>query len=275
MTLLNCWLLSTNVHSPAPMNQPSPKLVGSGYQLTKAFYAELTANEEMQLNAKSHHLSLYTWICELRNRVSMEVVDLPRDYTMKMALIGSPSTLKACIADLAKWDIIEIMKPGKNNWTGSTKVKLSGSFLNRHCTATVQQLPSSGSEMNNNCTATVQQLYTIKTNKTDKTKKTISDADASGEPDLFEQFYDLYGKKFDRKKAAAKFNRLSRADQLAILEHVPLYVKSTPNPEYRKNPLTYLNGECWKDPIDLSKSAGTTTSQQPTAKRPSAPGQVR
>lgn len=108
-----------------------------------------------------------------------------------------------------------------------------------------------------------------------KTNKKSADADASSESDLFSQFYELYEKKFDRKKAEAKFNRLSRADQLAILEHVPLYVKSTPNPRYRKNPLTYLNGDCWKDPIDLSKSAGTTTSQQPTAKRPSAPGQVR
>jgi hypothetical protein len=133
----------------------------TGYQLTKAFYAKLEQTEEMQTYAKSHHLSLYTWICELRNRTSMEVLDLPREYTMRMALIGSPTTLKNCIDDLAKWEIIEIIASGRNSWTGATKVKLACSFLNSYCTAS-EQLP------NSRRTATEHNKNSI-TNKTSKT----------------------------------------------------------------------------------------------------------
>lgn len=32
-----------------------------------------------------------------------------------------------------------------------------------------------------------------------------------------------------------------------ILESVPPYIKETPDPKFRKNPLTWLNGEYWKD----------------------------
>jgi hypothetical protein len=65
----------------------------------------------------------------------------------------------------------------------------------------------------------------------------------------FQQFWDSYGKKTDRWKCESKWTRLSNEEQLAILEHVPRYVKSTPDPKYRKNPLTYLNGKCWQDEV--------------------------
>ena len=78
------------------------------------------------------------------------------------------------------------------------------------------------------------------------------DAAASSTPDLFEQFWDLYDKRHDRKKCMAKFNRLNLTDQQAIIEHVPSYVKIHSNPNFRKNPLTYLNGENWKEPLVAS-----------------------
>ena len=33
------------------------------------------------------------------------------------------------------------------------------------------------------------------------------------------------------------------------LNAVDQYVKSTPDPKFRKNPLTWLNGKCWEDEI--------------------------
>ncbi|ARK13077.1 hypothetical protein A6C57_23560 [Fibrella sp. ES10-3-2-2] len=156
----------------------------TGYELTKAFYEELANNEAMQLQAKPHHLSLYTWICELRNRVRMDVVDLPREYTMRMSLIGSPTTLKGCIEDLEKWDIIEVLTKGNNGWSGSTKVKISCSYMNRHRTATVQ-LPNSnstGTEQapNSSSTTTVQQPNTTKREKTVK-EETINNQQLNNE----------------------------------------------------------------------------------------------
>lgn len=65
----------------------------------------------------------------------------------------------------------------------------------------------------------------------------------------FEEWWIAYNKKRGRKKAEAKWNKLSLDDKIACLKATPLYVASTPDPVYRKDPLTYLNGECWNDEI--------------------------
>ena len=36
--------------------------------------------------------------------------------------------------------------------------------------------------------------------------------------------------------------------------HVPEYVLSTPNKEYRKNPATYLNNKGWENEIIIGKT---------------------
>ena len=37
-----------------------------------------------------------------------------------------------------------------------------------------------------------------------------------------------------------------------ILKVVDTYVNSTPDVQFRKNPLTWLNGQCWKD-VELNE----------------------
>lgn len=65
----------------------------------------------------------------------------------------------------------------------------------------------------------------------------------------FEEWWIAYNKKRGRKKAEAKWNKLSLDDKVACMKATPIYVASTPDPVYRKDPLTYLNGECWNDEI--------------------------
>jgi len=65
----------------------------------------------------------------------------------------------------------------------------------------------------------------------------------------FDRFWNLYGKKVDTEKSKAKFLKLSDADIDLILGVVEKYVLSTPDKQYRKNPLTWLNGKCWNDLI--------------------------
>jgi hypothetical protein len=36
------------------------------------------------------------------------------------------------------------------------------------------------------------------------------------------------------------------------MEHLELYVRSTPDIQYRKNPLTYLNSESWNNEIIIA-----------------------
>ena len=79
----------------------------------------------------------------------------------------------------------------------------------------------------------------------------------------FDVFWDLYDKKVGRKKCIQKWKRLKEKDKILIIHHVPEYVKSTPNKQYRKNPETYLNGECWHDEVIHYQRAKTINVNEP------------
>jgi hypothetical protein len=64
---------------------------------------------------------------------------------------------------------------------------------------------------------------------------------------LFEQFWNTYNKKTGIEKCKKKFFSYDIKTIAEILKSVPQYVKNTSNVKYRKNPLTWLNGEHWKD----------------------------
>lgn len=65
----------------------------------------------------------------------------------------------------------------------------------------------------------------------------------------FERFWNLYGKKTDRKKCESKFSRLKKSDIDKIFETLPIYIARTPDIKFRKDPSTYLNNESWNDEI--------------------------
>lgn len=67
----------------------------------------------------------------------------------------------------------------------------------------------------------------------------------------FIEFWDLYGKKTDRDKCLKKFLSIPIKEIEIIITKVVLYVKSTPDIKFRKNPLTWLNGKCWQDEINV------------------------
>ena len=45
------------------------------------------------------------------------------------------------------------------------------------------------------------------------------------------------------------FKNIDSSNYKEILSHIPQYVKSTPNKEFRKHLSTYLTGEHWNDEI--------------------------
>ena len=79
--------------------------------------------------------------------------------------------------------------------------------------------------------------------------KNDSDSDSKVINDRFAEFWDLYGKKTDLSKCKAKFARLSKLEIDLLFENLPDYIRSTPDKQYRKNPITWLNGKCWNDEI--------------------------
>ena len=63
----------------------------------------------------------------------------------------------------------------------------------------------------------------------------------------FDIFWQMYGKSHDKTKCLDKFCKLDVLEWEKIFKQLPEYVKSTPDVQFRKNPLTYLNGKCWND----------------------------
>lgn len=69
----------------------------------------------------------------------------------------------------------------------------------------------------------------------------------------FLDFWDLYDKKTGKPKAERKWKSLSNTKKSAIMFSLPKYIESTPDKTYRKNPMTYLNGEHWTDEIIIKQ----------------------
>jgi len=65
----------------------------------------------------------------------------------------------------------------------------------------------------------------------------------------FEEFWDLYDYKKSRDKAEKAWKSLNKEEKALALQHAPLYVKSTPDKQFRKHPTTYLNNKNFNDEI--------------------------
>lgn len=76
----------------------------------------------------------------------------------------------------------------------------------------------------------------------------------------FVLFWNKYNKKIDFKKCKDKFLKLKANEIENILKVLDKYILSTPDVKFRKNPLTWLNGECWKDLIE-SKDVLSTSNE--------------
>jgi hypothetical protein len=74
---------------------------------------------------------------------------------------------------------------------------------------------------------------------------------------LFTDFWKVYDKSVDRKKCLEKFVKLPEKDIQLILEVLPIYIIETKDKKFRKNPLTWLNGNCW---LDIDKNYKPTAS---------------
>lgn len=89
-----------------------------------------------------------------------------------------------------------------------------------------------------------QYQYSIDTHPQEEEKEEEETNDAN-----FEKFWNLYSKKISRDKCYKKWKRLSNEDKEEIFRTLPKYLESTPDIQYRKNPLSYLNSSSWLDEI--------------------------
>lgn len=166
---------------------------------------------------------------------------------------------------------IEMDKRNKksNNLSEAAKEvweKRKNTIALKNDTIVLQSHNNSNAEVNKNDTIVIQ---TVNENEDVNKDESISVLTRVKKMN-FERFWDLYQKKTGREKSLKKFMSIEIEDIDKILIHVPKYVKSKPDPQYRKDPLTYLNGKHWEDEIILPQPQNGTNNatQKPIITEP-------
>jgi hypothetical protein len=223
--------------------------------------------------------------CNFKDELSINRADI-----MALAKIGSNNTYLKSLNNLQIQGFI-IYKPSHNPLKGSIV------NLVNFCTSAdkVVSLSCHSSGITTDTTpAPLHKLYKLLNNKTietieanaslvdsminvwiarekDKQRTGVSSLseniklDAELKKEKFEIFWDLYNHKLDRKNCLKNFLQLDLQTIEKIIEVVPLYVKTTTTDtlasnglKYRKNPLTWLNRECWNDEIIIKTNFNNT-----------------
>ena len=73
----------------------------------------------------------------------------------------------------------------------------------------------------------------------------------------FSEWWEMYDKKCGRKDCEKKWKKLTELEKSECIAATPAYVRSTPDKQFRKNPLTYLNQKAWNDEIIYRNAANT------------------
>lgn len=95
----------------------------------------------------------------------------------------------------------------------------------------------------------------VKESKVNKNTKYNGESKDSPAEFSFENVWEQYGKKGNRKTSEAKWGRLSNPNKALALKHIPEYVKATPDKQYRKHFETYINQEVWNDNVLSNESS--------------------
>ena len=202
----------------------------NGYELSRAWFDFCFENPEL---IKPNHTALYFFAIEHCNRLGWkEKFGFPSQMAMETLGIKNWRTYSKCLNELVEFGFIKMIETSKNQYssniiaivkTTKATTKALDKALQKHDTKQGQSIDS------------IVKQETIE-------QETI-------EQYSFDDFWDLYNKKIDRYKCLSKWNKIKDIDKSKILKHIPEYLKSQPETKYRKNPLTYLNGQCWNDEI--------------------------
>jgi len=121
--------------------------------------------------------------------------------------------------------------------------------------AKARKLKASERALNDRCDSVEPNIKHKPLNKKQETLTIVKDDSE------FNKIWDMYEKKGNRKNSLAKFNKLSDANKELISDHLPKYVQSTPDKQFRKNLEGYINQECWNDEILNTNGASNSYSE--------------
>ena len=227
----------------------------NGFEQIKAFYSWVFNNPD---KARPTHISLYLFLINQGNRANwVEWFKCPYDLAMQGACIGNNGTYYRCLDELKQWKLIDYKK-GVNNFkapmvkiivlydTEQVSVPLSEQVTAQQYAQQYAQLPVHIYKLLTNnlklITDNIEEIIKFYKDKDKVKEKKVINI-------LFEIFWNEYDKKIDKPKCENKWNNLNDKERELIMIHIPKYLKSQPDKQYRKNPITYLNNNSWDNEV--------------------------
>lgn len=74
----------------------------------------------------------------------------------------------------------------------------------------------------------------------------------------FDNVWNLYGKKGNKKTSKQRWNKLPISKKKLAIVNIPLYVQATPDKQFRKDFQAYINQEVWNDEILIKQAKDET-----------------
>jgi hypothetical protein len=223
----------------------------NSYELSRNWFDWCFDNPE---KISPNHSAMYFFIIEHCNRLGWkEKFGLPMEMTKDAIGIKNYRTFSNTFNDLVEWGFINVIQKSKNQYSSNiiaivknakADTKANAKALDKAIQKQSQKQVHGivGIDKPNN-------LITIEPNNN------ISKEILYTENNIFsfEKFWKLYAKSSDKQKCLNKFQKLTDKELEKIKINLPNYILSTPDVQYRKNPLTWLNGKCWEDEIKLNQ----------------------
>ena len=210
----------------------------TGYELSRQWFDFSFENPE---KIKPIHTAIYFFACEHCNRLGgKEKFGLPSIMTMEAIGVKSHNTYMKALNDLIKWGFIILHQKSKNQYSANIIA------ISKYNKALYKALDKAFIKHD-----TKQSDSTIQSTVDIDKPITINNKQINNKPCIysFDDFWNAYNKKVDSKKCKSKWQKIKEDDKLKIKNTIHNYILANPEVKYRKNPLTYLNGNCWEDEI--------------------------
>ena len=217
----------------------------NGYNLLRNWYNYKFENPS---KVKAKHSDFYCYLVDKWNRLGQKnEFGLPTSVTMECLGIASYNTYKETLNDLVNFGFVKIVKRSINQHQ-SKIVALSN--IDKALDKALDK-------------ASIKALDEAPDKAVDTITKQLNNTTTKQKNNLFDSFWNLYGKKVDRKKTLSKWMKLDIETMEKIISIVPKYVEKHHEEKYRKNPVTFLNNESWNDEIVVNNE--TSNSPQKVA----------
>jgi hypothetical protein len=173
---------------------------------------------------------------DLWNRLGQkDEFGLPTSVTMEALGIGSYNTYKKTIQDLIDFGFVILISESKNQHQSKIVA------LSKNDKATDEATDKALDKAHIKATDTIIKQVN---------KETIEQINSIESDEIeFNIFWNAYDKKVDRSKCLKAYLKLPKQIRAIVYDKATKYRLSTPDVQFRKNPLTWINGQCWEDEI--------------------------